>query len=431
MKIAFIKPCWPYPYSKGDDTYNRIWPPLCLTNCAAILERKGHAVEIIDAHALRIKPDRLAGYIKGYNKIFITSSTLDKWQCPNIDISPFLEAVRRVVRFSAEVYVMGYHGTVDPESILNITGAKAVIRGEPEDTVADICQNSDLFKVKGISFMKEGEFISNPDRELIDLKTLPLPAYHLLDAKKYFYEILGKNFALFEISRGCQYGCKFCNKIMYGEKVRFKHIKQIIEEIKVAIERYNIKTGYFIDLEFLLNKEIVSLICEFLIEKKYDFKWSCQVRVDSLDAEILKKMKDAGCELIHFGIESGLQKFLDYLDKGIRVEKMRPAITMCKRLGIKTLTFLLFGFPKETREDREESFSFIRELNADFASFHRVFPYKGSAMCQNNLAPQGEVSRFMRHAYFKYYLRPGHLFRLDRNLSLNILRLFLGRIKTL
>ena len=90
---------------------------------------------------------------------------------------------------------MGYHGTVDPESILNITGAKAVIRGEPEDTVADICQNSDLFKVKGISFMKEGGFISNSDRELIDLKTLPLPAYHLLDTKKYFYEILGRNFA--------------------------------------------------------------------------------------------------------------------------------------------------------------------------------------------------------------------------------------------
>ena len=73
---------------------------------------------------------------------------------------------------------------------------------------------------------------------------------------------------LFEISRGCHYSCKFCNKIMYGGKVRFKHIKQIIEEMKVAIERYNIKTGYFIDLEFLLNKEIVNAICEFLIEKK-------------------------------------------------------------------------------------------------------------------------------------------------------------------
>ena len=431
MNIILIKPYWPYPYNRGDDTYNRIWPPLCLANCAALLEREGHKVTILDAHALRIKPDRLAGYIKGYDKIFITSSTLDKWQCPNIDMRPFLEAVRHVVRFSAEVYVMGYHGTVDPESILSITGVKAVIRGEPENTVADICQNSDLLKVKGISFIKEGGFISNSDRELIDLRTLPLPAYHLLDAKKYFYEILGRNFALFEISRGCQYTCKFCNKIMYGEKVRFKHIKQIIEEIKVAIEKYNIKTGYFIDLEFILNKEIVNAICEFLIEKKYGFKWSCQTRVDSLDAKTLKKMKEAGCGLIHLGAESGLQKFLDSAGKDIRVEKVEEAIKMCKRIGIKTLTFFLFGFSEETSEDREKAFNFIRELNTDFVSFHKVFPYKGSNMHHGNLVPEEGLTEFMRRAYLKYYLSPGRLFRFNTSFSLNTLRLFWSRVKTL
>lgn len=441
MRILLLNPYWPYPYSKGESTYNRIWPPLCLANCAAILEKKGYNVTILDAHARRVKPEKIINYIKGYDKIFITSSTLDKWQCPNVDIAPFLETVQYIRTLTDEFYVMGYHGTAEPETILDLTKAKAVIRGEPEDTVAEICRNSDLYKITGITFRSNGRLISNSDRSPIDIKTLPIPAYHLLDINKYFYEILGRNFVLFEISRGCNYQCKFCNKIMYGKGVREKSIEQIIEEIKTAIERDNVKTGYFIDLEFIFDNKIVNQLCDFLIKKKYNFKWCCQTRPDSLDIEILKKMKKSGCTLIHLGIESGLQKFLDYLDKKITLEKIKKAVKLCNQVGIKTLAFFLFSFPEESKKDREEVFKFIKEINVNFISLHKLFPYKGSDIYNlrsylvngiyQTKFDRNDIDSFIRKSYIKYYLKPPCLFRLNLSVILSGIRLFWGRIKTL
>ena len=191
MHCLFIKPYWPYPYSKNEHTYNRIWMPLSLANCAAILEEQGHEVAILDAHVLRIKPHHLKSRVRGFDKIFITSSSLDRWQCPNIDIAPFLETVRFIKEVTDELYVMGYHGTVASEDILKKTCAKAIIRGEPEDAVADIAHNMTLSTVGGVTFIDNGRIISTPDRDDVDLKILPVPAFHLLDTKRYFYEILG------------------------------------------------------------------------------------------------------------------------------------------------------------------------------------------------------------------------------------------------
>lgn len=431
MNIILIKPYWAYPYSKGDYTYNRIWPPLSLANCAAVLEEEGHNVKVLDAHAQRIVPDRISSLTRGYDKIFITSSSLDKWQCPNIDISTFLETVKHIRRFTEEVYVMGYHGTVEPEKILNLTSAKAIIRGEPEYTVTETCEKKDLLGVNGVSFKSNGRFISNLDRAPSDLRTLPVPAYHLLDINKYFYEILGKNFVLFEISRGCNYRCNFCNKIMYREGLRIKSIEQIIEEVKTAIEKYKVKTGYFIDLDFLSDRDIARQLCEYLIRRRYKFRWTCQTRPDLLDIEILKLMKKAGCQIIHMGIETGLQASLDYLNKGITLDRIEQTVNLCKKADMKIFAFFLFGLPKETAEDREETFNFAKKLNTDFVSFHKMLSYKGSNIYKDNLIINGNLDKFIRRIFLKYYLRFTYWQRLDPTTILRCLRLFYGRIKTL
>lgn len=431
MKILLIKSCWPYPYSKGEHTYNRIWPPLSLANCAAILEKQGHKVRILDAHALRIKPNKIKPYLDGFDKIFINSSSLDRWQCPNIDIEPFLETVQHVKKVSDEVYVLGYHGTVDPKSILEKTGAKAIIRGEPEYIVSDICQKKNLSDIEGISYKKNSKVVSNPDRSSFDLKFLPTPAYHLLDMKKYTYEILGNNFALFETARGCKYSCKFCNKIMYGQKLRTKTKEQILEEIRVAVEERHVKTGYFIDLQFFSNKEIVHNICDFLISKNYNFKWCCQTRPESLDKDLLTKMKKAGCRLIHFGVESGLESFLDFTGKNITLKKVIESLEICRTANIQTLAFFIFGFRGETEKEREETFKFAKLLNTDFVSFHKVYPYEQSDIYLPDIKFNKEIDKFIRKATLGYYLRFSTLKRLNITIILRSLRLFLGRIATL
>lgn len=431
MKVLLIKPYWPYPYGKGEHTYNRIWPPLSLANCAALLEKQNHNVKILDAHALRIKPKQIRSYIHGFDKIFITSSSLDRWQCPNIDITPFLETAQHIREATEELYVLGYHGTVNSNNILNQTRAKAVVRGGPEFTVAEICQNKDLSQISGITYRKNGHIISNTDLVNFNLRDFPTPAFHLLDTKRYFYELLGKNFGLFEIARGCNFLCKFCNKIMYGPKMSVKSKEQIQEELRVALEENGIRTGYFIDLEFLAHKTIVEDMCDFLIGKQYNFKWCCQTRADSLDPEILDKMKKAGCQLIHIGVESGIQKFLDLSGKHTTEEKLIKGIEMCKKAGIKTLAFFMFGLRGETAEDREAIFQFTQKLNTDFVSFHKVYPYVPSDVYLPNINLNRGIERYIRRLYLKYYLRVSYLSKENIMILLRSLRLFLGRLATL
>ncbi|MGE0268518.1 MAG: radical SAM protein [Candidatus Omnitrophota bacterium] len=431
MKILLIKPYWPYPYGKGEHTYNRIWPPLCLANCAAILEQRGHFVRILDAHALRIKPHKLKTHLMGYDKIFITSSSLDRWQCPNINMTAFYETVKVIKEHTDNFYIMGYHGTVDPVTVLENTGAMAVIRGGPEYIVDDICQDQELSQITGISYRENGHFKSNPDRGNFELTDLPVPAFHLLDIRKYFYEILGKDFVLFELGRGCNFGCKFCNKIMYEPKLRVKTSEQICKEIQVAVEEHGVKTAYFMDLEFLHYKAQVSRMCDFLIEKKYDFKWCCQTRADSVDPEILKKMKAAGCQLIHVGVESGTKKYLDLTNKHISPEKIKEGVRMCKQAGIKTLAFYMFGLKEESDSDRNETFQFAKELNTNFVSFHKVYPYLKSNVYMPDINFNKYIDRHIRKTYLKYYLRPAYLLSSNMLTLIRSFKLFVGRLITL
>ncbi len=431
MKILLCKPYWPYPYGENEHTYNRIWPPLCLANYAALLEREGHEVRILDAHALRIKPHDIKPYLEGFDKIFITSSTLDRWQCPNLDTSTFFETVRQIKESTDEVYVLGYHGTVAPEDVLTQTQAKAVIRGEAELTIPEICAGKDLSEIRGITYFNNDRIVSNPGRENIDLKTMPVPAFHLLDSSAYFYEILGKDFMLLEIGRGCKWSCKFCNKIMYEPVFRLKSIEQIKEEIRYVVERRGIKTAYFIDLEFLSRKSLVDEICDFLIEKGYDFQWCCQTRADSLDPDIVKKMKKAGCTLIHIGVESGIQKFLDLSGKHITQEKLKRGVELCKDAGIKTLAFFMFGLKGETAGDREETFRFAKTLNTDFVSFHKVYPYTAGNVYLPDVASNKTIDHYIFKAYLKYYLRKAYLMETDLFTLLRNFKLFVGRLATL
>jgi len=431
MKIVLVKPYFPYPYSRGEYTYNRIWPPLCLANCASLLEKEGHSVKILDAHAQRIIPKKVANYIKDYDKIFITSSSLDKWQCPNIDISTFLETTRYIQELTCEFYIMGYHGTVAPEKILNLTKAKALIRGEPESTILEICRGIALSKIKGISFFEGDKIISNAPREPLELRTLPVPAFGLLNFKDYFYEILGNRFSLFEISRGCYFRCKFCNRLMYGNNVRSKSTEQICEELTIAIEKYNVKTGYFIDLDFLSNKEIVTGLCDFLIKKNYRLKWTCQTRPDFLNRQILDLIRRAGCQLIHMGIETGSQVLLDRINKNISIEGIRKAVQLCRMHGIETLAFFIFGLSGETQCEREETLRFAKTLNTNFASFHRLIAYKSDSLDIMHEFNKDEVDSFIRKAFLQYYLRIPYLLTLSPRFLYRNIGLFWGRMHTL
>lgn len=442
MKIALINPCWDYPVTKKGSLYNRIWPPLDLLNAANLLEKNGFNPVLIDANADRLTPQEIVNKIADFDKIFINMSQLDRWQCPNINLQPVLAITKLLKNF----YLIGAQPTVRPEEILELTNASAIIRNEPELTILHLCKENKLSRISGVSYKKDNKIVHNKDAEPINMDDLT-PSYHLVDIKKYFYEVLGKNFAIFETARGCPYNCIYCLKKMYFG-YRKKSSQKIIQELKDNITKYNIKSFYFIDLEFTMNRQLVEDICDFLIKNNYKVKWCCQTRADSVDFELLYKMKKAGCRLIHYGVETGSPRIMKLINKNITLEKIEQGINLTKKVGIQTACFFMFGLPSETREEMQQTIDFVKKLNPTYASFHIVIPYPGTKLHEmvksnlNNLFPEAyikeysfnELNKIKTSALLQFYLRPSYILtRLFKGQFISLwrqFRLFLGYIKS-
>jgi len=423
--------------------HNRIWPPLDLLNCASVLEKEGFYVKILDANAERTPMDKIIEYSKNFDKIFVSSSSLDRWQCPNININPFLNLTKKMRK--GNLFVMGVHGTIRPREILELTNAKAVMNGEPELTVLDICKGKSLSKIRGISYSRNKGIISTKKRGPIDLNRLPLPAYHLLNPKRYYYDLLGKNLAILEASRGCPFSCIFCLKEMYGSKYRKKSAKNLIKEIDYLVKKLDIKNIYFMDLEFTINKGLVDKLCNHLIKERYNLRWCCQTRADSVDMQLLRKMKKAGCALIHYGVETGSPRIMNVINKGIALEKIQNGVRLTKKAGIETACFFMFGFPTETRKDMEKTVKFAKELNPTYASFHVATPYPNTAFYRYNKTDELFSEAYTKEhsavylkgmadkAFLSFYLRPnyiiGRLFSANLKSSFNQFKLFLEFVK--
>jgi radical SAM superfamily enzyme YgiQ (UPF0313 family) len=209
---------------------------------------------------------------------------------------------------------------------------------------------------------------------------------------------------------------------MYKKEYRIKTPEKLISEIKYAIENYNIKNGYFIDLEFTLNRNLVIKLCDFLIEQKYDFNWTCQTRFDTVDYDLIKKMKKAGCKIIHFGAESGSKNILNKTNKKITIEQMKNSMEIINKAKMKTVCFFMFGLPGETKEDTKMTNKFAKELNPTYASFHIAVPYPGTGFYDeikekiktNNLFPsfygdKDELEKIRKKAYYQFYFRPSYI----------------------
>lgn len=426
--ILLINPGWGRRISRKGRRFNRAWPPLSLMISAALLEKAGLRVRIIDG---RVEPDwheKLSRFAPESNWIGLTSSPLDRWQCPNLEIDYFVDLAGSLP--SDKLLIMGAHGSIFPQAMLNQTSARAVIIGEPEQAFLSLCTQEDWGNIPGIVFRKDGKIYHTGKPLPANLSNFPVPAFHLIDPSKYAYELMGRPFALFETSRGCPYGCTFCLKAMYGPGVRYKPIERLMEEIERAVKIFGFQYGYFMDLEFTSNRDHTMAICDQLIDRNYPFSWCCQTRADALDAELVNRMKQAGCRLIHFGIESGSPRILRETKKRINKKIIKEGIRLTQSLGIETACFFMLGFPGESPLEMEETLKFARELNPTYASFHAVTPYPGTSLwssLSSSKAPhdldmsfssfcEGHnflfLNKMIQKAYLSYYLRLTYL--LDR-----------------
>jgi len=429
VKVLLVNPFQvEYVHKKGR-IYNRTWTPLDLAYCAAMLETNGIHAEILDANAEQVGPAGVAERACGFDKVFLTSTSLDRWQCPHLDLNPFLKTVHAVRDVAPEVYVMGSHGTVKPAEMLAETRANAIVRGEPEYTVAELCSGKPLSAIRGITWSNAGEVVHNPDQLPVKMDQLPMPSFEKLPMERYNYEVLGDRFTLFEMSRGCASKCTFCLLKTYGTGVRKKSVETLAREVEHAITKHGIRTAYFIDLEFTVLRKQVAEFCEWLIAKKFDFTWCCQTRLDLVDDELLGLMKRAGCRLIHAGVEAGSDEILELTDKRITMKQIEEGMNLVHSHGIETACFFMMGFPESDRDEMDRIVRFAKKLNPTYALFHVAAPYPGTKLYEqvkddpnirfsdDSLFPEAIVGRFTlpelkamtRSAYLSYYLRPSYV----------------------
>ena len=430
MKALLVNPYQESLVQKKGRIYTRRWAPLDLATTAAALERAGVTADVVDANALGLSPEEVAARARGYDKVFLTSTSLDRWQCPHLDIRPFLRTAEALRGVAPELFVMGSHGTVRPAEMLEETRADAVVRGEPERTVVELCTTDRMAGVRGITWRgSDGLPLHNPDQAPVTLDDLPLPAFDKLPMERYAYEVLGNRFCLFEMSRGCASKCNFCLLETYGVGVRKKSLAKLAAEIEHAVKNFGVRTAYFIDLEMTVLRKQVAELCEWLIEQPFRLDWCCQTRFDLISPDLLALMKRAGCKLIHFGVEAGSDEVLERTNKKITLGQIRDGMRMVKSAKLESACFFMLGFPGAERKDMDDILRFSLELNPTYALFHVTAPYPGTPLYEQvkndpnvrfsdgSLFPEaiegpltvGDLKRLTRSAYLRYYVRPGYV----------------------
>ena len=251
-------------------------------------------------------------------------------------------------------------------------GADFILIGEAEFTLLDLAQainknETNYTQIEGLAFKENDALIKTARRTVIkELDALPLPAWDLVDIGPYKQSWL-KHAGYFSMNigttRGCPFKCNWCAKPIYGNRYNSRSPENVIKELKVLKEKYQFDHIWFCDDIFGLKPGWVNHLAELAEKEKLQFRFKIQSRADLLLQEsYVTALARAGCENVWMGAESGSQKILDAMDKGITVDQIYKAVKLLKHHGINPSFFIQFGYPGETKADIKLTMKMINEL---------------------------------------------------------------------
>jgi len=377
IKVALVNP----PYPGGLVDYQV--PCIGLAYITAVLEKNGYEVRVIDCPVLHINLKGLEQEITRFEPdiIGVTSVTAT--------FQSALQAAHAIKETCPDVLVVlgGPHASfMDEEILRGNSDVDVVVRGEGEETMLDLvhCFSKDGLKglhgVAGLSFRDGGQVVRTPNRPLIqNLDQLPYPAYKHFPLNKY--RVSGRLIFPVVTSRGCPYQCTFCvASHMFGKTLRARSVGNVVDELEWLRDEYGADAYTFYDDIFTFDVERALKICEEIKNRKIGIPWDCQTRVDRVSPKILTKMREAGCELVSFGVESGSQKILDAMKKGTTVEQNEKAIKWAKQAGLSVSISVILGYPGETEETLKQTINFIKKTQPDDAFLCIATPYPGTEL---------------------------------------------------
>jgi anaerobic magnesium-protoporphyrin IX monomethyl ester cyclase len=377
-KILLINPSMEELYENAyvkDSVPN--YPPLNLATIAGGLLDEGHECKIIDLNILpqKLMYDELGKTIKSFKPdvagITFTSALYS--QC--------MRTISIIKDISPETLIIagGAHASSDAVSTLRDTQIGIAVMGEGDFTIQEILSGKPLKDIPGIAYKEDEQIsINQPRAFLQNMDTLPYPAYQLIDIKKYkvpYVYCRDNPVASIETSRGCAWGCVYCNKSVFGRNFRVKSAERTVEEIKRLID-FGFKEFHINDDMFTTRMDRAKKICQMIVDQGLKIHWNCTngIRVDRVDEEMFPLMKSAGCYRVAFGVESGNQEILNKIDKGQTLDQVRNAFRLAKKAGLETSGFFMFGLPGEEEKHLKETIRFAKELQPDIAKFDIMIP---------------------------------------------------------
>ena len=421
-------------------------PPIDLLYIAATLESVGIQCQIKDYPVIGGNWETLKQDTTAFRPemLFLSITT------PSLDSDMQACRVAKEVDPKIITVAKGAHFTLlDKDTLEKYSELDMVIRGEYELTAKELVTQSDWRQIAGITYQNRNskfqipnpKIIRNPDRPFIEnLDELPFPARHLIDNRLYIRPDTGESQTTVITNRGCPYPCIFClSTQVAGLKLRVRTPENIVAELQECVNKHQTRNFLFRADTFTLNKSWIRELCQKIRDANLDISWACNSRVDTIDADRLKAMKDAGCWLIAFGIETGNALMLDKIKKNTSLEQAKTAIQLCKQYKIKTSVYFLIGLPWESKETFAESVRFAKELDPEFIEFFYAYPFPGTefydiAVAEKLLSP-GEIPKsaydspalpslylsieelmqLRAKALRQFYFRPSYIYRTLRN----------------
>lgn len=385
--------------------------PLGILSIAAVLKQAGFATSVLDADIQGLSIAETADRLLAESPDLVGISLMT----PQLLSALALCAALKHRRPGLSIVLGGAHIDATRGDIFSMTSmADFAIHGEGELALREVCQ---LLSTRGErapdgsyknlrALLAQVDNVILPDRQapdglarvnparpyIADLDQVPPVDYSLLGPHDYELPMLpGPRVLSMMLSRGCPFSCTFCDapQVM-GKKLRRYSIPRIVQEIAQNRDRFGTRSFVFKDSTFSANVRWATELCQAMIDARLGIRFRCNTRADLLPPALLSLLKQAGCEVINIGVESGDPEILRRIRKEVELSHVVDAFERCREAGIRTYATLLVGAPGETDESIRRTLAFALRIRPSLVNFHIAIAYPGTPLYEEALA-RGQV----------------------------------------
>ena len=376
MKVSLIHPRLTYLPSQQ---------PLGLGYIAASLERAGHEVQFIEAVFYPTDEDVVAA-VRNFGADLVGISVMINYYSKTLSLARLLKEDNPALT----IVVGGPHASTVPETFVGCNDVDYVLIGEGEESfplLATALETPSSFDPRGISGLawRDGRAENPKAHRIMDLDTLPWPARHLMPMQDYqhrdYHVSFGMHGGNFNIitTRGCPNVCNFCDHTVFGHRISYRTVKNVVDEIEATSRIYGIRNFDVMDDTFTLNYSRVMEFCEELTRRNLKLFWCCRLRVTGVTRDMIKAMSLAGCIRFSVGIESVDERVLKATRKQITVQEVVQALRWAKEFGMLTIGNFMIGNLGDDRESVEKTLRFALETDEiDLPSYVILVPLPGT-----------------------------------------------------